>query len=155
MMNNNNNFYVLIECDTLGLGTNLNILGIYDHTSGTDKIRQLTQIHSDKKYELRGPFKLNTNASHLQQIRIKNLFPFLLALGTVTGQSNFSTDDLKVSGFSHASFYRTGYRVLKFHDLAAVKTDQVVVLSKGFYLIMMVGFGKIHLIYKPGLLESL
>ena len=58
---NNKNLYVLIESDTLGLNTNLNILGIYDHASGTDQIQQLIQIHSDKKYELRGPFGLNTS----------------------------------------------------------------------------------------------
>jgi hypothetical protein len=58
---NNNNFYVLIGSDILGLNTNFNILGIYDHASGTDRIQQMMQNHSDKKYELRGPFKLNTS----------------------------------------------------------------------------------------------
>ena len=56
---NNKNYFVLVESDSLSVNIP-RILGIYDHDSGVNKIQELAQIYSDKKYKLNGPFRLNT-----------------------------------------------------------------------------------------------
>lgn len=77
----------------------------------------------------------------------KKLFLALATGGAKTDQSNFATGNLKVFGFGNISLHQANYRVLEFNNPTAAKTQQVVMLSGWFYLIMVVRLIKVKFLY--------
>jgi len=79
----------------------------------------------------------------------------LATLGAITGHVKLSINNLKIFGFGNVSLYQTSQRVLEFNNPTATKTDQVVMLSRGFQLIVVVCFVKMEFLYQAQFLEPL
>ena len=85
----------------------------------------------------------------------KKLFTFLAALGAVTGHTNLGLNNFKVFGSSNVLPDVTGYGLVKFNNLTATKTDEVVVLSGWLHLIVMMSLIEMEFLDQTLFLERL
>jgi len=78
---------------------------------------------------------------------LKKLFPALAALRAIATHPNLSINDVKTFGFGDIFLYITVYWILKFDNLTAAKTYQVVVFMGCLNFIMVVVFTEMNFLY--------
>lgn len=79
--------------------------------------------------------------------RDKKLFLTPAAIGAVAVHAKLGVNNLKIFDFTNISLYQAGQGILKFNNLTAAKTGQVVMLGRGFYLVVVVCLIKVKLLY--------